>query len=133
MDFRWSTILLGRAILLAAACVFACPFVLAKSPTVTSHQPKTVECWEIIQDNQSFGTIKMSLAPQGARVEIQNLHVSVVCKPPTWRVSVFNPVSKQELSSSIEQWGHAPHSKPRLPEKAKLHCPIFPTRKTSNK
>jgi len=95
-----------RDALLITACVFICPLAAqAKSPARTSPGPaKNVECWEIMQDNKSFGPIKMNLAPQGARVEIQNLHVAVVCQPPTWRVSVFNPVTKQELSSSIEKW-----------------------------
>ena len=48
--------------------------------------------------------MKMDISPDCARVEISNLHVIVVCNKPSWRVSVFNPVTKQELSSSIEDW-----------------------------
>jgi hypothetical protein len=94
----------------ALSCVLATAFALIACPGIagpantTKAPAKSVNCWELLQENRTFGPMKMDISPQCARVEISNMHVIVVCTKPSWRVSIFNPATKQELSSSIEEW-----------------------------
>jgi hypothetical protein len=91
--------------LLAGTIALIAAYALTSSVNAQASPDKTLECWEVQQENTTMGPTKIYLAPAGARIEFPNLQVTVVCKPPTWRVSAFNQASKQEFSSSIKRWG----------------------------
>jgi hypothetical protein len=91
-------------ILLTSTIVLVAAYAFSGSINAQASPDKTSECWEVLQENTTMGPTKIYLAPAGARIEFPNMQVTVVCKPPTWRVSVFNQASKQEFTSSIQRW-----------------------------
>lgn len=70
----------------------------------TGAAPTGVKGLRLNMDSDFYGRTKVNVSQDGIRIDSEKLGVSIISRPPEWKVFAFNPGAKTYYESTMDKW-----------------------------